>query len=247
MIKFLAVAFLSLSAFGQSVQAGVGSVRVCIEMPGIRISLRIEWDNPVENLPEEFVLCGRVIREGEQWCVYKLDCDDNTGYARPCDSDGPFRFFTEEIRGFESGPPVATRSEELMEAPCSISYNPLLGDSIRIAMTLPYPIRSDRLPSATRKDDFPLTVLGSGSGSGESFADEVGPSMIPAGSVVVLRGSARRVLTTLVNDLHLGEATFTLDSGEHVYQLLPDLANDDWHVLQDGLIVRSVNIPPVGG
>jgi hypothetical protein len=135
-----------------------------------------------------------------------------------------------------------------MEAPCSIFYNPLLGDSIRIAMTLPYPIRADRLPPVTRKNDFSLTVLGPGPGSGfgESLADEVGPSMIPAGSVVVLRGSARRVLTTLVNDLHLGEATFTLDSGEHVYQLLPDHANDDWHVLQDGLIVRSVNIPPIG-
>ena len=88
--------------------------------------------------------------------------------------------------------------------------------------------------------------LGPGSGFDQGVAGGGGPSMIPAGSVVVLQGSARRVLTTLVNDLHVAEVTFALDNGEHVYQLLPDLANDDWHVLQDGDIVRSFNIPPKG-
>ena len=246
MIKFLAVALLSLSAFGQSVDAGTGSIRVCIEAPGFQLKLRIDWNNTEQMLPEGFVSCGSGLYEGERWCLYKLDCDDDTGFMRPCDSDGPFRFFTDEVTGIGNGQPVATRSEELMEASCSISYNPLLRDSIRIAMTLPYPIRSDRLPSVTRKTGVSLTVLGPGSGFDQGVAGGGGPSMIPAGSVVVLQGSARRVLTTLVNDLHVAEVTFALDNGEHVYQLLPDLANDDWHVLQDGDIVRSFNIPPKG-
>lgn len=246
MFKFLAVALLSLSAFGQSVDAGSGIILLCIEAPGLQITLRIEWDNTKETLPEGFVSCGSGFYEGERWCLYKLDCDDDSGYMRPCDSDGPFRFFTNEVTGVEDEQPTADRSEELMEASCSIDYKPLLRDSIRIALTLPYPIRSDRLPSEKRKTGFSLTVLGPGGGFGQGVAGGGGPSMIPAGSVVVVQGSARQVLTTLVNELHVAAATFALDNGEHVYQLLPDLANDDWHVLQDGDIVRSFNIPPKG-